>query len=150
MGLFDNGKKVKEKNLEAVTSSSVTSEEDDLNGVSIISMETSIKGTIETNSMFQIDGVLEGDIKARSLVHIGTEGKVRGNITANSVFIEGEVSGDIVADKVEIGSKGKARSNITSLTLVIQEGGMFEGSKKMKVDLIKDESKVEVLESNEQ
>ena len=125
MGLFDNGKKVKEKNLEAVTSSSVTSEEDDLNGVSIISMETSIKGTIETNSMFQIDGVLEGDIKAGSLVHVGTEGRVKGNITA------------------------KVRSNITSLTLVIQEGGMFEGSKKMKVALVKDEPKVEVLEDKE-
>ena len=106
MGLFDNAKKVKERNGEVMASSSVTSEDDDLNGVSVISMETSIKGTIETNSMFQIEGVLEGDIKAGNLVHVGTEGRVKGNITAKSVLIEGEVSGDIVADKVEIGSKG--------------------------------------------
>ena len=149
MGLFDNTKKVKDRNGEVMASSSVTSEDDDLNGVSVISMETSIKGTIETNSMFQIEGVLEGDIKAGSLVHVGTEGRVKGNITAKSVLIEGEVSGDIVADKVEIGSKGKVRSNITSLTLVIQEGGMFEGRKKMKVALVKDEPKVEVLEDKE-
>ena len=35
------------------------------------------------------------------------------------------------------------------MTLVIQEGGMFEGSKKMKVALVKDEPKVEVLEDKE-
>ena len=42
-------------------------------------------------------------------------------------FIDGEVSGEIVADKVEIGEKGKVFANIFSTVFVIQEGGIFEG-----------------------
>ena len=87
---------------------------------------------IEAAYMFQIEGVLEGDIRAQDLVHITETGKISGNIEAKTVFIDGEVSGEIVADKVEIGEKGKVFANIFSTVFVIQEGGIFEGNKKLK------------------
>ena len=37
-----------------------------------------------------------------------------------------------MADKVEIGEKGKVFANIFSTVFVIQEGGIFEGNKKLK------------------
>lgn len=140
MAIFssNSGKKVKEKE---VSTDFFANSEENTNGVSTISMETSIKGVIETNSRFQLDGVLEGDIKGASLVHIGDMGKVQGNIEAESVLIDGKVYGEITAHKVEIGPKGEAYATITSAIFVIQEGGTFEGSKKMKIALIKDEPK---------
>ena len=93
-----------------------------------------------------MDGVLNGDIKGNKLVHIGKTGLVKGNVTAETVVVDGEVSGEILADKVEIGTTGKAYATITSAVFVIQEGGVFEGRKKMKIALIKEEqpkSKIE-------
>ena len=111
MGIFSNSNG---KELKTVSSA---------DSVNVIAPETYIKGIIEAAYMIQIEGVLEGDIKAQDLVHI-TETK--------RVFIDGEVSGEIVADKVEIGEKGKVFANIFSTVFVIQEGGIFEGNKKLK------------------
>ena len=119
MGIFsnNNGKELRNSSADSVN---------------IIAPETYIKGVIEAAYMIQIEGVLEGDIKAQDMVHITETGKISGNIEAKTVFIDGEVSGEIVADKVEIGEKGKVFANIFSTVFVIQEGGIFEGNKKLK------------------
>ena len=141
MAIFSSNK-VKEKKETATLSSQFSANnEENVHGVSTISMETTITGTIESNSLFKMDGVLNGDIKGNKLVHIGKTGIVKGNVTAENVIVDGEVSGEIAATKVEIGSTGKAYATITSALFVIQEGGVFEGRKKMKVALIKEESK---------
>lgn len=123
MGIFSNNNGKELKNLSS-------------DSVNIIAPETYIKGIIEAAYMIQIEGVLEGDIKAQDLVHITETGKISGNIDAKTVFIDGEVSGEIVADKVEIGEKGRVTANITSTIFVIQEGGLFEGNKKLKKEII--------------
>lgn len=123
MGIFSNNNGKELKNLSS-------------DSVNIIASETYIKGIIEAAYMIQIEGVLEGDIKAQDLVHITETGKISGNIDAKIVFIDGEVSGEIVADKVEIGEKGRVTADITSTIFVIQEGGLFEGNKKLKKEII--------------
>ena len=123
MGIFSNNNGKELKNLSS-------------DSVNIIAPETYIKGIIEAAYMIQIEGVLEGDIKEQDLVHITETGKISGNIDAKTVFIDGEVSGEIVADKVEIGEKGRVTANITSTIFVIQEGGLFEGNKKLKKEII--------------
>ena len=142
MALFSSEKKSKEKREnEGLNRQFSANNDENTNGISTISMETTITGTIESNSLFKMDGVLNGDIKGNKLVHIGKTGIVKGNVTAENVIVDGEVSGEIAATKVEIGSTGKAYATITSALFVIQEGGVFEGRKKMKVALIKEESK---------
>ena len=137
MALFSSNKEKKENEDKLSKQFSVNNEEN-VNGISTISMETTITGTIESNSVFKMEGVLNGDINGNKLVHVGTTGKVNGNITAETVVIDGEVSGEIIADKVEIGNTGKVYDTITSAVFVIQEGGLFEGTKKIKVALIKE------------
>lgn len=140
MALFSSDKKAKEKRENTRFNGQFSADSDEnTNGISTISMETTITGTIETNSVFNMEGVLNGDIKGNKLVHIGKTGQVKGNITAETVVVDGEVSGEIVADKVEIGNTGKVYATITSAVFVIQEGGLFEGRKKIKIALIKEE-----------
>ena len=138
MALFSSNKEKRENEDKLSKQFSVNNEEN-VNGISTISMETTITGTIETNSVFNMEGVLNGDIKGNKLVHVGKTGQVKGNITAETVVVDGEVSGEIVADKVEIGNTGKVYATITSAVFVIQEGGLFEGRKKIKIALIKEE-----------
>ena len=140
MALFSSDKKAKEKRENTGFNGQFSADSDEnTNGISTISMETTITGTIETNSVFNMEGVLNGDIKGNKLVHVGKTGQVKGNITAETVVVDGEVSGEIVADKVEIGNIGKVYATITSAVFVIQEGGLFEGRKKIKIALIKEE-----------
>ncbi len=140
MALFSSDKKAKEKRENTGFNGQFSADSDEnTNGISTISMETTITGTIETNSVFNMEGVLNGDIKGNKLVHVGKTGQVKGNITAETVVVDGEVSGEIVADKVEIGNTGKVYATITSAVFVIQEGGLFEGRKKIKIALIKEE-----------
>ena len=118
MALFSSEKKSKEKREnEGLNRQFSANNDENTNGISTISMETTITGTIETNSVFNMEGVLNGDI-----------------------VVDGEVSGEIVADKVEIGNTGKVYATITSAVFVIQEGGLFEGRKKIKIALIKEEN----------
>ena len=139
MAIFSSNK-AKDKREGTDTSNQFSANnEENVHGVSTISMETTITGTIETNSVFNMEGVLNGDIKGNKLVHVGKTGQVKGNITAETVVVNGEVSGEIVADKVEIGNTGKVYATITSAVFVIQEGGLFEGRKKIKIALIKEE-----------
>ena len=138
MALFSSEKKSKEKREnEGLNRQFSANNDENTNGISTISMETTITGTIESNSVFKMEGVLNGDINGNKLVHVGKTGKVNGNITAETVVIDGEVSGEVAADKVEIGNTGKVYATITSAVFVIQEGGIFEGNKKIKVDIIK-------------
>lgn len=140
MAIFSNsnGKKL-EANDKRLEVQAIKSEE-----ISIISVQTKLKGEIETNSVLEVDGTVEGDIKGEGTVHISNSGKISGNINAETVFVDGEVNGEIFATKVEIGAKGKVFANITSAKFIIQEGGLFEGNKRMKVALIEKESKKEI------
>ena len=141
MAIFSSNKPKEKRETTDLSNQFSANNEENVHGVSTISMETTITGTIESNSLFKMDGVLNGDIKGNKLVHIGKTGMVKGNVTAENVIVDGEVSGEIAATKVEIGSTGKAYATITSSLFVILEGGVFEGRKKMKVALIKEESK---------
>ena len=121
MGIFsnNNGKKLSEMNVPS-------------KGVNVISPETHIKGVIETSAMTQIEGFFEGDVKCENTLHISSTGRVSGNVIADSVFIDGEIKGDINADKVEIGQNGRVYANIISTSFIIHEGARFEGNKKIK------------------
>ncbi len=101
-------------------------------GVTIISEYSRFKGDIETEATLQVEGIVEGNIKSLNAVNVGLKGNILGYIEANEVNVDGEMNGEIIADKVEIGPKGVVRANITSAILSIQEGGVFEGVKKIK------------------
>ena len=147
MGLFsnNNGKKLTEKAVEATRAVEHIKEEGVMESICFISKETKIKGQIHTKSMFQLEGEMEGDIQGELLIHIGMPGKLKGNIIGTSVLIDGEVLGEIIADRVEIGPKGRVQAQITSNIFVVQEGGIFEGNKKIKepTKLAEREKKIE-------
>ena len=58
---------------------------------SIISDGTEFKGNVKTSAEIQIDGGLNGNVKADKVL-IGINGNVRGNITANFLRICGKNS----------------------------------------------------------
>jgi len=101
-------------------------------GATIISSGTKIKGDISITSSLHIDGEIEGAIKSKNIITIGTKGKVQGEIVAKSFVVNGEFDGTVESDTVEILSKGRIKGTLVYNELTVEKGGSFEGDSKRK------------------
>ncbi len=93
---------------------------------SIISASLRIVGDLVSEGDVQVDGSVEGDVRARSIT-ISEGAVVKGQVIAESACIRGSVEGQISADQVELGRTAKVIGDIIHNDLAIQSGAYFEG-----------------------
>jgi Protein of unknown function, DUF583. len=95
----------------------------------IIGKNTVIEGKITLPSSLRIDGKIIGDIDCSGDVYIGKDAHVGPKILAKNVIIAGYVEGEITAKgQVRIESTGNVEGTLVSAGLVIEEGGIFNGT----------------------
>ena len=94
---------------------------------SIISEGSEFKGNIKTSGEIQIDGVLNGNVRAKQVV-VGINGNVRGNVTANFLRICGKIEGEIRAETLEIVSSASVKGNVYKKTISIESGSKITGN----------------------
>ena len=94
---------------------------------SIISEGSEFKGNIKTSGEIQIDGVLNGNVRAKQIV-VGVNGNVRGNVTANFLRICGKIEGEIRAETLEIVSSATVKGNVFKKTISIESGSKVTGN----------------------
>ena len=94
---------------------------------SIISEGSEFKGNIKTSGEIQIDGVLNGNVRAKQVV-VGITGNVRGNVTANFLRICGKIEGEIRAETLEIVSSASVKGNVFKKTISIESGSKVIGN----------------------
>jgi cytoskeletal protein CcmA (bactofilin family) len=94
---------------------------------------TMVTGEATFKAMLRVDGHLSGKVTSSSgTLIIGSNGKVDANIEVAVAVIHGTVNGDIIAtQRLEMGRAAKVNGNIQTPSLVIEQGGIFEGSCKM-------------------
>jgi cytoskeletal protein CcmA (bactofilin family) len=94
---------------------------------------TSLTGEATFKAMLRVDGHLSGKISSSSgTLIVGANGKVDANIEVAVAVIHGTINGDIIAtQRLELGRAAKVNGNIQTPSLVIEQGGIFEGSCKM-------------------
>ncbi|MBE0420456.1 polymer-forming cytoskeletal protein [Pseudoalteromonas nigrifaciens] len=112
---------------------------------SIISEDMRLTGSIISQGEVQLDGRIDGDIKATHLV-IGTTGVVEGIVEATSVIVKGKIIGSLNASEVNIKNNAHVHGDIFHDTLSIESGAIIEGNLKQRFEkenltLINDESK---------
>jgi len=93
---------------------------------SILSQDLVITGEINTDGDVQIEGRLDGNIKATTLT-IGEQGAVNGSIKAGLVRVRGKVTGKINATTVELAETANVLADITQDHLTIENGAFFDG-----------------------
>ena len=94
----------------------------------IVNKNASFKGNIDTFGSIKIDGFFEGNIYSNEAVYIGPFGKIDGDIEANTVFVSGEIKGNIVAkNKIHLKSNSKLEGEIITKNFIIEEGASFVG-----------------------
>ena len=117
----------------------------DLSAVNLIAKGTSIKGEIQSNGDFRIDGSLHGSIKSSGKVVIGATGKVEGEIICQNAEIEGELKVKItVKELLSLKSTSVLRGEIITGKLSIEPGAVLSGTCNMDGDNVKPVEKPKV------
>ena len=101
--------------------------------VSVIGPTLVFKGELSADEDLVIEGCIEGTI-AHHKKHliIGKQGRVKADIHANSVIIEGQLTGDIYSEGIVSLAKGAdVRGDITCARIVMEDGARFKG----KIDM---------------
>ncbi|MDP5151571.1 bactofilin family protein [Rheinheimera baltica] len=93
----------------------------------VIAQGCSANGSIRLNGDIQVDGYIEGKIVSDHTLVISVSGRIKGEVTADKVIINGLFDGECYANSVEILPQGKAHGVIHCDDLSIERGGSFLG-----------------------
>lgn len=102
------------------------------NSSNVIGKGTVLEGNIETFGNIRIEGRVNGNIKSKSKIALGTGSHVEGNISAQNADIEGEVKGKVdISELLVLKSTAVVHGDIITGKLVVEPGAIFNGSCKM-------------------
>lgn len=94
--------------------------------VSVISKALKITGQLESTEDIQIDGNVDGDVRAVS-VTVGNGAKVKGTVYGETVELAGTVEGKIEAKKVVLTSTAHMAGDVIHQDLTIASGAFIDG-----------------------
>lgn len=100
---------------------------------STISSDLVVTGNIVTTGDMQIEGTIEGDIRAH-LLTVGETATISGEIVADDIVIHGHIRGRVRGIKVRLTSTAKVEGDIIHKTIAIESGAHFEGSVQRRDD----------------
>jgi cytoskeletal protein CcmA (bactofilin family) len=100
---------------------------------SVLSADLTITGNIKTTGDINIEGTLEGDIRAH-LLTVGEGATVKGECIADDVVVNGRVVGKVRGLKVRLTSTARVEGDIIHKTIAIESGAHFEGSVQRQED----------------
>lgn len=89
-----------------------------------------IKGNLSGEEDLVVDGRVEGEISLKQHnVTIGPSGRVKADIYSKSIWVEGEVAGNLYgAEEVIIRKSGRVEGNATAPRVTLENGAKFRGS----------------------
>jgi cytoskeletal protein CcmA (bactofilin family) len=94
---------------------------------SILSSDLTVVGNLRTTGDIQVEGTVEGDIRAH-LLTVGESATIRGEIVADDIVVNGRVIGRVRGLKVRLTATARVEGDIIHKTIAIESGAHFEGS----------------------
>lgn len=96
--------------------------------MTVIGVDTQIKGELSFDTTARILGKVDGQITSKGELQIGDGATCRATLDAGKIVIDGYVEGNINArDRVQLNSKAKVVGDVSAGTLVVAEGASFIG-----------------------
>jgi cytoskeletal protein CcmA (bactofilin family) len=102
-------------------------------GTSVLSADLTVVGNLKTAGDIQVEGTVEGDIRAH-LLTVGETATIRGEIMADDIVVNGRVIGRVRGLKVRLTSTARVEGDIIHKTIAIESGAHFEGSVQRQED----------------
>nr|WP_111297767.1 polymer-forming cytoskeletal protein [Paracoccus saliphilus] len=100
---------------------------------SVLSPDLTVVGNIKTQGDIQVEGTVEGDIRAHQLT-IGETATIKGEIVGDDVIVHGRVIGRVRGLKVRLTATARVEGDIIHKTIAIESGAHFEGSVQRQED----------------
>ncbi|MGR3248111.1 MAG: bactofilin family protein [Paracoccus sp. (in: a-proteobacteria)] len=100
---------------------------------SVMSPDLTVVGNIKTQGDIQVEGTVEGDIRAHQLT-IGETATIKGEIVGDDVIVHGRVVGRVRGLKVRLTATARVEGDIIHKTIAIESGAHFEGSVQRQED----------------
>ncbi len=98
----------------------------DLNG--FLDAGSHMDGELRFEDTFRVDGKLTGKVVSRGDLVVGERGEVNGIVEVGRLYVSGTLKGTVQATaRIEITASGRLLGDIQAPTLVIEEGGFYEG-----------------------
>ncbi|HSF99614.1 MAG TPA: polymer-forming cytoskeletal protein [Vicinamibacterales bacterium] len=89
-----------------------------------------IKGELTGSEDLTIEGQVEGKIELKqNVLTIGPNGRIKAQVVAKVVVVQGDVHGDITAtERVDIRDNGSVDGDVSAPRVAIADGAHFRGS----------------------
>jgi cytoskeletal protein CcmA (bactofilin family) len=93
---------------------------------SVLGSDLKITGEITSAGNIEVLGDVDGTITAHGLV-VGTEGKVTGIVTAETVEVKGRLDGKVSSKTFSLRSTAAVAADVTYAAIIIESGATIEG-----------------------
>ncbi|AFL68969.1 bactofilin family protein [Sulfurospirillum barnesii] len=100
----------------------------------IIASGAKVEGVFKCQTRLHVDGEIIGKVLSDSIVTIGKQGCISGEIHASRLIVNGLFEGNADCENVEVLEGGKFLGKVFSKELVIEAKAIFEGESKIKTE----------------
>jgi cytoskeletal protein CcmA (bactofilin family) len=99
----------------------------------VIGASIHIDGDVRGEEDLLIEGEVNGTVQLKNnSLTIGPQGKVRADVYAHSVYVDGFLEGDLYgSERVHIRKSAQVRGNVTSPRVSLEDGAKFKGAIEM-------------------
>jgi cytoskeletal protein CcmA (bactofilin family) len=99
----------------------------------VIGPSIHIDGDVRGEEDLLIEGEVSGTVQLKSnSLTIGPQGKVRADVYAHSIYVDGFVEGDLFgSERVNIRKSAQVKGNVTSPRVSVEDGAKFKGAIEM-------------------
>ena len=106
--------------------------------VAVIGRSIRIDGDLQGEEDLRIEGDVSGTIRLHNnTLTIGSEGKIRADVYAKSVTVDGLMEGDLYgSERVCVRKNAKVIGNTTSPRVSLEDGAQFKGSIEMDPEAV--------------
>ncbi len=102
----------------------------------LIGKDAVMDGSFTAPGSARIDGEVKGNVTVEETLVLGTSAVIRGDVSAQTVIVGGEVNGDIQGPvRVELTSTAKVIGDIVTSSLMIDEHAIFQGGCNMNQEV---------------
>jgi cytoskeletal protein CcmA (bactofilin family) len=99
----------------------------------VIGASIHIDGDVRGEEDLLIEGEVSGTVQLKNnSLTIGPQGKVRADVYAHSIYVDGYLEGDLYgSERVNVRKSATVRGNITSPRVSLEDGAKFKGAIEM-------------------
>ena len=97
-----------------------------------VGKETVISGDVTLQHSLRVDGRINGKLRSKEDITIGTGASIKGDVVADIIVIDGDVHGNVYANKsVHLQTNARLDGDIHTPKIEMFEGARFNGAIRM-------------------